>query len=119
MKMYRLKEEAVPFFLEKLATQIKSFDNWKEHYGVDMIALEEVEQAHIVYGHQSLNNDHSSTLGGWGQKKGTEFHFTIVFPSVKFMEHDKFSNGKTTRELMNKIQNSINYFYDEYISKED
>ena len=49
MKKYRLKTEAVPFFVDKLATAICDMQTWKE-YKVDEKALEEVEEARIEYG---------------------------------------------------------------------
>jgi hypothetical protein len=55
-------------------------------------------------------------LGGWSGEDGARFEFTIHFPSVKFNEYDKFSKGKITRELMNKIQSQINYFYDDFLN---
>ncbi len=115
MKNYRLKKEAVQFFKDKYATSIYPLDTWDD-IGVDIIALEEVEEMYIEYGHYSLNGNGSS-LSGWGEK-GTYFHFTITFPSVKYNEHDKFNNGKTTRDLMNRIQNQINYFYQEFVNDE-
>lgn len=107
MKNFRLKKEAVQFFHKDLATSICEFDFWKKK-GVDINALEEVEEMYIKYGHKTSEN--SSSLSGWDEK-GTHFHFTIYFPSTKWMEHDKFVNGKITRELMNEIQSEINDFY--------
>ena len=116
MKNYRLKKEAVQFFQEKYATSIQPFDVWK-NAGVDEKALEEVEDAYLAYGHQDRNNK-SSSLGGWDKDNGQYFHFTVNFPSVKWLEHDKFSNGKVIRELMNRIQQNINYFYQDFVNKE-
>jgi hypothetical protein len=113
MKMYRLKKEAVEFFQEKHATAIYSADTW-DSLQVDAIALEEVKNPYLKYGIKQSEN--SSTLGGW-DKEGSSFEFTIVFPSTEFHEHDKFSNGKLTRELMNKIQQQINYWYIEFANK--
>ena len=115
MKKYRLKKEAVPFFLEKYATDVYSLDTWVTKCGIDIRALEEVETAFITYGKRL--NDNAQTLGGWSKDEGTTFEFTIHFPSVNFREHDKFSEGRVTRELMNGIQNEINTFYDNFLSK--
>jgi hypothetical protein len=115
MKNYRLKPEAVPFFNETHATTIQSFDYW-ERIGVDKKALEIVEDAYVEYGHKTSHN--SKDLAGWGEKDGSHFHFTIKFPSVKFREHDEFSKGKMMRELMNKIQSQINFFYQDFVNEE-
>ncbi len=118
MKKYRLKPEAVQFFNEKHATTIRDWDYWNK-IGVDDNALEEIESPYLEYGHESLRNTDeisSSSTCGWDQK-GTRFYFTIKFPSVKYYEHDKFSNGKTVRELMNKVQNQINYFFADFNNK--
>lgn len=116
MKNYRLKKEAVPFFKEKFATSIHSHNVW-ESLGVDLKALEEVQDAYLTFGHQSESkNIKTSSLSGWGEKEGSHFHFTIHFPSTKFGEHDKFSNGKVVRELMNKIQNNIDNFYSQFVN---
>lgn len=121
MKKYRLKTEAVKFFQEKYATKVLDFADWQK-IGVDENALEEVGQAHIVYGHESQRGSgdqayKTSSLSGWGDDS-SRFHFTIHFPSVKFMEHDKFANGKVVRELMNKFQRSIDSFYQDFTNNE-
>jgi hypothetical protein len=110
---YRLKKEAVPFILEKHATSIYELDVW-ESLGIDIKALEKVEPMHIKYGRKTVEN--SGTLCGWDEKKGTTFEFTIQFPSVTFYEHDKFTKGRMTRELMDKIQREINYFYEDFVN---
>ena len=114
MKNYRLKKEAVPFFKSVLATKICPWDFWNNHH-VDEKALEVVEDAFIKYGHSC--DDKRTDLGGWDEK-GTHFYFTIQFPSVKYCENDKFSNGKVVRDLMNRIQSQINSFYSDYLNQE-
>lgn len=109
MKLYRLKKEAVQFFKKDIATSINNQSTWLAN-NVDMNALEVVEDAFISYGHAHQNKN-STTLSGWGAEDGAKFHFTINFPSVKHCEFDKFSSGKVTRELMNKIQDIINNHY--------
>ncbi len=116
MKKYRLKKEAVPFFNEKHACGVHSFDFW-ESLNVDEKALEEVKPVYISYGNKT--GDSSSSLCGWANGKGSRFEFTIHFPSVKYMEFDKFSKGKVVRKLMDKIQNNINGFYAEFINEEN
>lgn len=115
MSYYRLKHEAVEFFDEKHATQIKPLGFW-EGMGLDLKALEKVEEAYITYGHQNDNDGkfQSSHLSGWDVEKGQHFRFTINFPSVKFEESDRFSNGKVVRELMERIQSNINHFMRDY-----
>lgn len=108
MKKFRLKPEAVPFFKESHATAIYNWDTWNS-LNVDMKALEEIEDAYLKFGHEK-DGSNSSSLSGWDEK-GSKFHFTIHFPSVTFRDHDKFSNGKVVRELMNKIQRDVNDFY--------
>ncbi len=116
MKKYRLKPEAVQFFQEKYATAIYTYDTW-EKLGIDIIALEEVQDCYLVFGHESKKENYtSSSLGGWDEK-GSRFNFTIHFPGVKFMEHDKFSKGKPVRELMNKIQRNIDNFYSDFVNE--
>ncbi len=110
MKNYRLKPEAMPFFNEKHATSIYSYDTW-EKLGIDMNALEEVQDVYLAFGHQSLREqDKSTSLSGWSDKEGSHFHFTIHFPSVKFREHDQFSNGRVIRELMDKFNITLIIF---------
>lgn len=117
---YRLKKEAVPFFKEELATAIMGYDVWTQTYHVEPNALEKVEPAYLRYGFKEKN---SSSLCGWSNPEtnedgGSHFHFTIYFPSSKICEHDKFSNGKVVRSLMDKIQNDVNYFYQQFNNKE-
>lgn len=113
MKKYRLKKEAVKFFHESLATAIEPLHEW-ESKGIDKNALDEVEPLRIEYGIPLKSNGNS--LNGWDEK-GSRFHFTLIFPSVKFYEHDKFHNGKIIRNLMDKIQLELNYFYSEFINE--
>jgi len=116
MKNYRLKKEAVPYFKKDLATKIATIEMWNQHQ-VDKFALEEVEEAYVSYGHKSGKN--SKTLSGWNSKEGSHFEFTIHYPSVKFSEHDKFGNGKITRELMNSLQSQINNHYKQFVNGEE
>ena len=112
MKNYRLKPEAVKFFKEKCATAIHSFDVWND-YQVDMSALEEVEPAYIDYG---IEDGNRNDLCGWSQENGSRFYFTIHFPSMKYMEYSKFQKNKAIRELMNKFQQEINWFYQGFVN---
>lgn len=114
MKKYRIKKEAVPFILEKHATNIYTLDIW-ESIGIDIKALEEVEPVHLSYGIET--SERVKTLGGWSVKDGAKFSFTIHYPSMKYREHDKFSKGRKIRDLMNTIQNEINYFYEQFMNE--
>ena len=111
---YRLKSEAVPYFLDKHLTAIYSLETWNG-IGVDIKALEEVKEPYISYGHAYSHGEDSkcSTLGGW-DKDGYRFNFTIHFPSVKMYETDSFSKGNIVRKLMNRFQSQIDYFYNEF-----
>lgn len=115
MKKYRLKKEAVPFVKEDHATKIYPFDTW-DSLGIDIKALEEVEPCYISHG--TKRDDTTTTLGGWNSKEGTTFEFSLHFPSVTFYEHDKFSKGRITRELMDRIQRNINNFYEQFCDGE-
>lgn len=114
MKRYRLKKEAVQFFLEKHATKIDEYDVW-ERLSVDVKALEEVKETYLDFGHKK--SETVTDLSGWDEK-GSRFHFTIHFPSVKFREHDEFSKGVIIRELMNKIQENVSDFYAQFLTNE-
>lgn len=107
MKQYRLKKEAVQFFKEGLATDIKDFDFW-QNLNVTTSALEEVEPAVVHYGHKSEDSI-STNLCGW-DKDGSKMRFTIHFPSTKIKEHDEFSKGHIVRKLMDEIQYVANNF---------
>ena len=115
MNNYRLKKEAVKFFKEKYATEINTLGVW-EDIGIDIVALEEVEKAYLTFGHKDLENK-SSSLSGWNSEMGSHFHFTLHFPSAKYKEHDKFSNGKILRKLLNKFQEQVDYFYSNFDNK--
>ena len=115
MKQFRLKKEAVPFFRKECATQILDLETWKE-YQVDIQALEVVEDACVYYGG---TNGKFKSLCGWSDPEtnedgGAHFIFTIRFPSVKIQEYDEFSNGKIIRELMDKIQQEVSWFFNDY-----
>lgn len=114
MNKYRIKKEAVPFILEEHATRVYELKTWNS-LGIDERALEEVKPAYVTCGHRV--SDISSTLGGWENGKGAYFEFTIHFPSVSFYEHDKFSKGRITRALMDKIQHQISDFYEQFLDE--
>lgn len=120
MKKYRLKSEAIPFFKEKFATAIYDITVW-ESLNIDTKALEEVEDTYISYGHERIDKDGSKTgsLCGWSQEDGAKFHFTIHFPGMTFKQHDEFSKGRLTRELMNLIHIDLNNYFLRFNNKED
>jgi len=120
MKMYRLKPEAVPFFKDKVATAVQSFDSW-EKYNIDMNALEEVQPAYVTYGHTLKNDDGTSSgsLCGWSADDGARFHFTLHFPSLQYQEYDRFSKGTPVRQMMIKIQQQLDYFCQQFQSNEE
>ena len=111
MKNYRLKKEAVPFFKEKHATKIYPLETW-ESLQVSTNALEEVEDAFVEYGQSS--GEKCSRLSGWNKENGQELYFTLKFPSMNYKEHDEFTKGEMIRDLMNSIQNQVNYFYQKF-----
>lgn len=114
MEMYRLKKEAVPFFNEKMATQILDLDQW-EKYKIDINALEKVEPVRLEYGQKDAIYTH---LSGWSHDDGSRFHFTIYYPSAQYRDHDIFSKGNMIRELMDEIQRIINNHYRDYLEKQ-
>jgi hypothetical protein len=116
MTRYRLRKEAVPFFKEDLATAVMSYDEWIDTYHVEPKALEEIKPLFVTYGFRENNG---ATLSGWSNPEsnklgGSHFHFTLHFPSTSFKEHDQFNKGRVVRELMDKIQNQLDYFYDKF-----
>jgi hypothetical protein len=115
-KMYRLKPEARPFFKEKFATAVMPLESWTLTYQADMNAIEEVKAPHITYGHRTKSG---GTLAGWSAEDGSHFHFTINFPSTKYQEHDKFSNGKVLAALMDKIQSAIDWHFQDFLEAEN
>lgn len=114
MNKYRLKKEAVQFFNKNIATTVCDIETWKK-YQVDKLALEEVEEMYLTFGHDKGGHD---SLSGWGNGDGSHFHFTVNFPSVQYFESDKFMNGKISRRLMDKIQCEINGFYEEFLNEQ-
>lgn len=115
MKYYRLKNEAIQFFKQDLSTKIESFQFWQA-VSVDMNALEEVEECVVKFGIKTSKS--GTSLCGWGgDEKGSEYHFTIEFPSMKYKEYDEFNNGRFSRELMNNIQKVLNSTMKEFSDK--
>ena len=105
------------FFKSDLSTRILDFIDWEKN-NVDINALEEVKDIYIKYGHENQRKDiTSSSLSGWSEK-GSRFHFTIHFPSIKFSEHDKFSKGKITRKLMDEIQRVSDRFFEDFVNND-
>lgn len=118
MKKYRLKKDATPFFKEELAKEINDFDVWTKHYNVDENALEEVEDVVIICGHKFASGNGVS-FGGWSAKDGTELLFTIKFPSLKFQENDKFTKGRSVRELMDRLQAAANSYMLNFLEQKE
>jgi sulfite reductase beta subunit-like hemoprotein len=117
MKKYRLKKEAVQFFAEKHATSIYMLHTWEE-LGVDINALDEIEEAWIDYGgpESKISTGASSrSIAGWNKDNGGHFHFTIHFPNTEMRDHDNFSKGRVIRSLMDEIQYTVNSFYENFL----
>lgn len=113
MKKFRLKKEAVPFINERHATSIYDYECWQS-LGIDLKALEEVVPIYIEYGHYGKGG--SGTLCGWDEEKA-KFCFTINFPRMQHCDYDVLSKGRTTRDLMERIGNTINSFYEDFLSE--
>ncbi len=118
MKKYRLKKEATPFFKEKLAKEINDFNVWTEHYHVDENALEEVEDVVIVCGHK-FEDGNGASLGGWDSKNGSGLKFTIGFPSLCLYDNDRFTKGRSVRELMDRLQAGANAYMLKFLESKD
>lgn len=114
MKKYKLKKEAIQFFKEDLATKVYPKDIW-DNLSVDLNALTEVKEPFISYGKKT--GKESSSLCGWSPESGARYEFTINFPSLTFHEHDVFSKGRITRELMNSIQDAVSEYYENFLEK--
>lgn len=110
MKKYRLKEEARKFFKEKHHTAIYPFDTW-DSLQVCEDALEEVEEMYLSYGIKK--DDITTYYSGWNQKEG-HFQFTIHIPAMTNSKYEIIHNPIIIRDLMNNIQNTINFFVDKY-----
>lgn len=116
---YRLKPDAVPFFKNDLKTAVLDWDTWTKTYNIDPEAIEQVKPCYITYGHESIKDDvRSNSLCGWDDK-GSHFHFTLNFPSMKMREYDEFTKGNTMRGLMDTIQNTVNNFYIKFAEGEE
>lgn len=125
MKKYRLKKEAVQFFRKDLATAVYDWVTWTKTYNVDEKAIEEVEPCFVSFGFET---ETGTSLKGWGNpespinkrsEKGAHFHFTLHFPSMKYEEYDRFEKGKLTRNLMSRIQDVVNSFYESFNNNEN
>lgn len=103
------------FFKEDLATKVYDRSTW-EDLRVDDNALEQVSPARVTYGIPTSKN--ASSLAGWASEgnpdKGSRFHFTIEFPDMKCEEYDRISKGRPVREMMNRIQDQIDRFYEQF-----
>lgn len=117
MSKYRLKKEAVPFFKRDISTNVLDYDQWTKHYNVDEKALEVVKPVHITYGFRDKHG--SGSTCGWSNDDGVAFHFTLNFPSMKYHDYDKFSKGKMTRSLMDRIQSVVDDFQEKFTNQEN
>lgn len=117
MKIYRVKKQAVPFINEKYVSKVYDLETW-EKIGLDINALEQVEPAYISYGIKSEDNSSLSTTSGWSAKNGSKFCFTINFPSLEYLEYNKFCKERNIRDLMDKIQNFLNNHMTQFLNEE-
>lgn len=107
--MYRLKEEALPFFSKELRTATMEMEAWTETYHVCKDALEEVRPCFITFGHQK---GCTNSLAGWDKENGAKFNFTLNFPSLKYKDYDQIYNKGMTRKLMERVQCVVNEWYE-------
>jgi len=108
MKKYRLKPEAVQFFDKKYSRDVKSLHYW-EDLKISLNALEECEKIYLTYGIK--NNESMTDVCGWGNdKQKSEFCFTINVLDTSYSDYKILSNELIMRDLMNKVQATINNF---------
>lgn len=122
MILYRLKEEAQPYFKDKLQTEIRDINFWSQ-IGAKEEALEIVEEAYIKYGHESESGGSTHTCG-WSNPDnntdgGTRLNFTVIFPSIKYKEHNEFTKGKMVRQLMDSFQSQANYHMNQFLEEKN
>lgn len=98
MKKYRLKEEAVPFFKDKLKNHIGDWTYW-EDYNVDGKALEEVEDAYVEYGIKDKNG--TGHLSGWSENNGA-----FIF---EYGNNATYSFSEYTSGLAVNLKDSVSY----------
>lgn len=102
MKRYRLKRNAVPYFDDKYADKIYSYNVWEKD-NISINALEEVEPIYISYG---FDKKGYTDLSGWSNDDGAHFHFTINFPLTNLKEYNLIKTRMP--DIMRDIQNIVN-----------
>jgi len=55
-------------------------------------------------------------LGGWDEKEKSHLHFTLCFPDIEYRDHERFTQETLLRDLMDRIQNEVNEFYNSFLS---
>lgn len=116
MKLYRLKEAAYPFFKQGLQTAILEYDVWTQTYNVCPEAIEEVKPCYVSCG---IMEGRQKSISGWNQKDGSQFLFTLHFPSMKCREYDNFSKGTLSRQLVDTIQNAVDNWWNKLNTEEE
>ena len=111
MKKYKLKEDAVPFFDQRLAMKVENIEFWDKNH-VSINALDEVGNVYITYGIKI--NEISASLAGYdGNLKEGKLHFTLNISDLTSNEYESLTsqNGEL-RNLMSEIQHCVNMFID-------
>lgn len=118
MKNYKLKLDAVPFFDEKYAQAILSFESWRAMQ-VSMSALDEVKRAFVYFGGVPPNG--CPAYYGWSKKgpnAGASFYFTVMVPGMSCDEYDSLiKNGEITK-LASLLETIANQYFDTLPAKD-
>ena len=117
MDKYRLKKEAVPFFNEKLASEIHPYKFWEDK-NIDFNALELLIETYIESGH--YDSKHTKSICGWKSKdsdtgmSSARFHFTAYINGIENLDYNNINNERSIRDLMDQLNNALDDWYQDF-----
>lgn len=107
-KKYKLKPAALQFFSDKYHTEINTLSWWKNLTVAENL-LDEVDKCYLYYGHIARKSENTTitTCRGWDSTKDNglaRFDFSLYIRDIDYKSYNNFK----TRELMDKIQETVN-----------
>lgn len=108
-KKYKIKPVARKFIKESLRSDVKTLWNWRAN-DVPEYLLDPVDRIYIEHGIKMPNRNATNLCGYDHANRTGHFEFTVRFSEMDYEEYN--TRSKYLPELMDKIQHTINVYFD-------
>lgn len=117
VKLFKLREEAKPFFRKGLHAESKEIDSWGK-MGVSITALEEDRMAKVTIG--SIVNDEMNIkmISNWDINNGSRFHFTVNIEKSCREFHSLLEKKESQDIIISSLDSAVNDALNKIIEQE-